>query len=339
MLTERRFELLRASEASAPSTLADDVRRGLASAPRSIPPKHFYDAAGSELFDRICDLPEYYLTRAEHALLERVAPRIADRTRATALLELGSGMARKTAPLLFALSSRARAHAGAAATVYVPLDISIDALEACAASLVAELPGVSVRAVVGEFPRDVGRMARAVPADASRPRLFAFLGSTMGNLDEVEAPALVRAIAEEMAPRDAFLLGIDLVKDARVLLAAYDDAQGVTALFNKNVLVVINRELGADFDVARFSHVALYDEERARIEMHLRSEGAQRVHVAALGMTLDIADGERIRTEISRKFTRASAEATLAAGGMVIDEWFEEDATFALVLARRARRA
>ena len=334
MPSERRFQLIGAAGDAAMSTLAADVRRGLASIPRTIPPKHFYDARGSELFDRICDLPEYYVTRAERRLLERVAPRIAERTRATALLELGSGMARKTGALLAALSKHARV--SSQATIYVPLDISVDALEASAASLLAEYPDVSVRAVVGEFPRDVARMANAVPADASRPRLFAFLGSTIGNLDETEAPALLRAVAAEMVPRDAFLLGIDLVKDPSVLVAAYDDAAGVTALFNKNVLVVVNRELGADFDVASFAHEAIYDVARERIEMHLRSLRPQQVTIASLGMKIDVGDGERIRTEISRKFTRASAEATLAAGGMVLDEWFEEDGTFALVLARRA---
>ena len=334
MSSERRFQLIGDAGDATTSTLAADVRRGLASVPRTIPPKHFYDARGSELFDRICDLPEYYVTRAERRLLERVAPRIAERTRATALLELGSGMARKTGALLAALSSHARVRSQA--TLYVPLDISVDALEASAASLLAEHPDVSVRAVVGEFPRDVARMASAVPPDASRPRLFAFLGSTIGNLDETEAPALLRAVAAEMVPRDAFLLGIDLVKEPRILVAAYDDAAGVTALFNKNVLVVVNRELGADFDVASFAHEAIYDVGRERIEMHLRSLRPQRVTIASLAMSIDVDEGERIRTEISRKFTRASAEATLAAGGMALDEWFEEDGTFALVLARRA---
>ncbi len=314
----------------ATSTLADDARRGLSQSPRSIPPKHFYDARGSDLFDRICTLPEYYLTRAEQRLLERVGDALVGESGAATLVELGSGMARKTGLLVEAICARA------ADPLYVPLDISRDALAASSTALLERHPRLRIRAVLGEFPRDLPTLARTALVDAPTSRLFAFLGSTIGNLDETEAPALVRGVADIMAEGDAFLLGVDLVKDRRVLEAAYDDAAGVTAQFNKNVLTVIDRELDADFDLDAFVHEAYWDGARARIEMRLVSLRAQRVRVGKLGMVLEIAEGERILTEICRKFTRATATQTLALGNMKLVRWEEtDDGAFALALARR----
>jgi L-histidine N-alpha-methyltransferase len=225
------------------------------------------------------------------------------------------------------------------APTYVPFDISREAVEAAAPPLLAIVPGLRVRGVIGDFTRDMKALARRAScrnADDDSPRLFALLGSTIGNLDEEEAPALVRSVAEAMDERDAFLLGVDLVKDTRVLHAAYNDVAGVTAEFNRNVLRVVNRELGANFDVASWAHEANYDEERARIEMHLVTERAQSVRIAALDMRVDFEAGEAILTEISRKFTKRTVEQTLEGGGMELAAWYADDA-FALAFARPTR--
>ena len=310
------------------STLASDVRAGLSKRPRSIPPKHFYDATGSALFDAICDLPEYYLTRAERALLERHADAIVDLAGApSTLIELGSGMARKTGLLISAMAKRTQT------PTYVPLDISPEAIEASAASLLPHHPSLEVRGIVGDFGVDLPRLGDVIPQGGAR--LFAFLGSTIGNLDEVEAPALVRSIADRMTPRDAFLLGVDLVKDRAVLHAAYNDAAGVTAKFNLNLLAVVNRDLRADFDLSAWTHEARWVPERARIEMHLRSERVQRVTVGALDLRVDFDAGETLLTEISRKFTRKTAESTLREGGLRLERFFDDDGAFGLALARK----
>lgn len=327
-LPMNRLHIVR-PEHGAWSTLADDVRAGMASTPRTIPPKHFYDAVGSALFDRICELPEYYLTRAERGLLERVADEIVDRTGASELVELGSGMARKTGLLIGAMARRHPAPS------YVPLDIAESALEASARTLLRAHKTLRVRAIVADFTRDLATIE--LPVDRSSHRLFAFLGSTIGNLDETEAPALVRSVAKRMTARDSFLLGVDLVKDRGVLERAYDDTQGVTAAFNKNVLAVLDRELDADFDVDAFDHEAPFVAERSRIEMHLRARSHQVVNIRALDLRVEFAKDERILTEISRKFTRESTSKTLSEGGMRLEQWFStDDRAFALALARQA---
>ena len=323
-----RFELLRSSGGGVTTTLADDARSGLTSPPRSLPPKHFYDDVGSQLFDRICELPEYYLTRTERALLEHNADAIVERAGfPDELVELGSGMARKTGLLLSAMTRRAPS------VRYVPIDIAESALEASARALLDLHAGLSVCAVVGDFQHELPAIRR-VPGAPSR-RLFAFLGSTIGNLDERAAPQLIAAVAAEMREGDSFLLGVDLAKDRAVLERAYDDAAGVTARFNRNVLTICNRELGADFDVDAFAHEAPFVQAHSRIEMHLRARSPQRVHLRELEMTISIAPGESILTEISRKFTRASVEATLEQGGMRLLSWMTpDDSAFALALAR-----
>jgi L-histidine N-alpha-methyltransferase len=320
--------------AARPGDRIDAMRReiyaGLTGAPRSIPPKYFYDEAGSRLFDAICLLPEYYLTRAEYALLERHARGIVERTGAEVLVEIGSGMARKTGLLVGPLCARARSPR------YVAFDISPDAVDASAQALARSHPRLSVRGVVGDFGGDLRALASSAPA-ASGPRLFAFLGSTIGNLDEREAPALLQRAADAMTARDSFLLGVDLVKDERVLHAAYNDAQGVTAAFNRNVLRVLSRELDGDFDESAFEHLAFYDVQRDRIEMHLVSLRRQSVSLRAIDLRFELAAGERVMTEISRKFTRASVDATFAAGGLTMQEWLPaDDGAFALAIARRA---
>jgi L-histidine N-alpha-methyltransferase len=304
-----------------------EVHAGLARRPRTIPSKYFYDAAGSRLFDQICELPEYYPTRAERALLERHAAEIADTTRTDSLLEIGSGMARKTGVVVGAMCDQQRT----VDVTYVPFDISPEAIEAGARTLLASYPRLRVHGVIGDFGNDLPRLVRAA---TEGPRLFAFLGSTIGNLDERAAPAFIGTISALMREPDWFLLGVDLVKDERVLHAAYNDSAGVTAEFNLNILRVLARELDGVIDVGAFAHVAFYDSARERIEMHVEAKRAQRVSLRAIDLSFELAAGERVMTEISRKFTRASVERTLAGGGMRLERWLADD-QFALALARR----
>jgi L-histidine N-alpha-methyltransferase len=303
--------------------LAEDVRQGLTARPKSLPPKYFYDAVGSELFDRITRLPEYYLTRVEESLLVAHGPTLMRGLAPADIVELGSGSAAKTRVLF-------DAHTGAGGIVrYVPIDVDPEGLEDTAARLVKDYPFLSVHAVVGDFERHLA----AVPAPAGR-RLVLFLGSTIGNLDPEARHALLAEVRGLLAPGDHFLLGVDLVKDVAILEAAYDDAAGVTAEFNRNILRVVNRGAGGDFDPEAFRHIARYDAAAARIEMHLSPATAQTVHLRRLGLTVEIAPDERIWTESSYKFTRASAAAELAAAGLTVERWLTDaDERFALVLA------
>jgi L-histidine Nalpha-methyltransferase len=326
-----RFELVRSRRPADPrSTMIREVSVGLSTRPRSIPPKYFYDAAGSRLFDAICELPEYYLTRSERVLLEQYGDRIVGRTRARSVVELGSGMARKTGPLARALCERYPS------PIYVPFDIAPEAIDASARSLLDAYPRLRVCGVVGDFARDFGRLAAHI-STLEGPRLFAFLGSTIGNFDDRAAPALLRSIAQMMTEGDRFLLGMDMVKDPRILHAAYNDAQGVTAAFNKNVLRVLARELDGDVDERSFEHLAFYDEALQRIEMHLVSMRPQTMTLRAADVRIELATGERIMTEISRKFTKSTAEQMLMRGDMRMVEWIPGDSgMFALCIARRA---
>jgi L-histidine Nalpha-methyltransferase len=303
-----------------------EVRAGLTASPRSLPSKYFYDDVGSRLFDEICELPEYYLTRAEYALLARHAGELV--TGCESLLEIGSGMARKTHLLVAALCERA------ARPTYVPFDISRATIDAATSELLAKHPQLHVHGVIGDFTRDLHAIVR--PPLPRAPRLFAFLGSTVGNLDETAAPAFVRSVSRLMSDADRFLLGVDLVKDERVLHAAYNDSAGVTAAFNKNILRVIARELGGDpVPDDAFEHLAFYAAERARIEMHLVATRPYTLWLRELDLRVQLAAGEDLMTEISRKFTRASVEQTLAAGGMRLEHWFADE-LFGLAIARRA---
>jgi L-histidine N-alpha-methyltransferase len=305
--------------------LRADARRGLTAEPKSLPPKWFYDAQGSALFDKITELPEYYPTRAEREILRARSSEIAALTRARTLVELGSGSSEKTRLLLDAL------RASGSLSCYVAVDVSEAALVAAGDALAASYPGLEVRAVVSDFTADLG-----LPADdeAPSPRLVAFLGSTIGNLAPGERAAFLARIRAGLGDGDCFLLGTDLVKDPATLVAAYDDASGVTAEFNKNVLAVLNAELGADFDRDAFEHVALWDSAAEWIEMRLRSAGAQAVHLPGIGLTVGFADGEEMRTEISAKFRRAGVEAELAAAGLAMRAWWTDSAAqFAVSLS------
>ncbi|MBB6170743.1 L-histidine N-alpha-methyltransferase [Nocardiopsis mwathae] len=303
-------------------TLRDDVHDGLTAHPKSLPPKWFYDERGSVLFERITELPEYYPTRAERAILERHAPDIAAATGADTLVELGAGSGAKTRLLLDAF--------GAAGTLrrFVPVDVSGDFLQESAARIGAAYPGTDVRPVVADFERHL----HLLPA-AGR-RVVAILGSTIGNLAPTQRLAFLTDLRGTLAAGDALLLGVDLVKDPERLRAAYDDARGVTADFNRNVLRVINRELDADFDPAAFAHVALWDAEAEWIEMRLRAARAQRVRVGALDLDVDFAAGEEMRTEISAKFRHAAVRDELDRAGLTLTHWWTDPADdFAVLLA------
>ena len=305
--------------------LEDDVRRGLTATPKSLPPKYFYDRIGSLLFERITELPEYYPTRTEIALLEKIAPGLTGSFFHGDIVEIGAGSSGKTRLVLDALNGHRRA------VCYVPLDVDRLTLEASATRLLSDYPGPNVHAVVGDFERDLAR----VPSPSGR-RLVMFLGSTIGNLDPPDRArflAGVRGLLRD--PNDRFLLGVDLVKDREILEAAYDDAAGVTREFNRNILRVVNRGVGADFRPESFRHLAFYNEADARIEMHLVSDSAQQVKLERLGLTIGFPAGEDIWTESSYKFTRSGVEAMLGDTGLELAEWHVDPAGyFALILAR-----
>jgi len=305
-------------------SLADDVLDGLTRPFKELPPKHFYDARGAELFDRICELPEYYPTRTERAILRERADEIAAETGAAELVELGSGTAAKTRVLLDALESAGTLRR------YIPLDVTESMVRMSAETLVREYPDLAVHGVVGDFERHLNEVPEPLG-----PRIVAFLGGTIGNFPPGSRRRFLRQIARLLGPEDFLLMGTDLVKDPGVLEAAYDDAQGVTAEFNRNVLHVLNRELDADFDPEGFEHVALFDERHEWIEMRLRARRAQTATVRALDMTVDFDAGEELRTEISAKFTLERATGDLAAAGLELVHWLTDaDEMFALSLSR-----
>ena len=308
-------------------SLAYDVLDGLTRPFKEIPPKHFYDARGSELFEQICELPEYYPTRTERRILLARADEIVRATGAGELVELGSGSAEKARILLAAMS-----RAGTLRR-YVPLDVSESALEAAALQLVDEFEELSVHGVIGDFERHLDRVPR--PAPGTR-RIVALLGGTIGNFLPGTRRRLLREIGKLLGPADRLLLGTDLVKDPGVLEAAYDDPQGITAEFNRNVLRVINRELGADFAPEAFEHIAFYNRTHDWIEMRLRARRPCSVLVAGLNLRVEFAAGEELRTEISAKFTRSRIEADFQAAGLALDGWHtDSDGLFAVSLARR----
>jgi L-histidine N-alpha-methyltransferase len=307
---------------AAERTLREDVLDGLTRPFKEIPPKHFYDARGSELFEQICELPEYYPTRTERAILARYSSAIAARTEAAELVELGAGYATKTRLLIEALDLER----------FIPVDVSETTVRECARQLIDEYPGLFVHGLVGDFERHLEHLPEPCGA-----RLVAFLGGTIGNFPPGSRRRFLRTIAHTLGDDGWLLLGTDLVKDPRMLEAAYDDAAGVTAEFNLNVLHVMNRELGADFDVDGFDHVAFWDAEREWIEMRLRSRRRQTVRFPELDLTVHFGQREELRTEISAKFTRTRAEGDLAAAGLELVDWFtDDDDLFALSLARPA---
>ena len=302
-----------------------DVALGLSKHQKELPSKYFYDHRGSELFEAITELPEYYPTRVERALLTAEIPAVLRELRPASLVELGAGSASKTRIILDAMRDAGNARC------YVPIDVSATFLDETAARVRAEYPGLVVNPIVADF---TARPSRIDPLP--HPAMIAFLGSTIGNFTPIEAQQLLSGIRATMAPGDRFLLGADLRKDLTRLLAAYDDTAGITAQFNLNMLRVLNRELGADFNETLFRHRATYDGFLHRIEMHLVSDGAQTVCVPGAGV-FDFAEGETVRTEISCKYDRLSIEHTLAAAGLRLEQWFTDGAAdFALAVAVRA---
>ncbi|HUF29914.1 MAG TPA: L-histidine N(alpha)-methyltransferase [Gemmatimonadaceae bacterium] len=304
------------------SEMLHEVREGLSRRQKELSPKFFYDHRGSELFEEITALPEYYLTRAERALLHSRAAEIARVTEARALVELGAGSADKTRILLDAMVALG------AAGMYAPVDVSESFLADSAARLEREYPSLTITPVVADLTAGF-----TPPAGMPRPALFAFLGSTIGNFDAIAAVRLLARIRAAMRQGDALLLGADLRKDVARIEAAYNDARGVTAEFNRNMLVVLNRELGADFAPGAFAHYAFFAEEAGRIEMHLVSTREQRVHIPGMP-PVRFADGESIRTEISCKYDRARLESMFERAGLLLTHWYErEEDGYALALA------
>jgi L-histidine N-alpha-methyltransferase len=304
-------------------TMARDVRLGLTAKPKELAPKYFYDERGSQLFEQITELPEYYPTRAEREILcERSAEIVAAAGRPVTLVELGSGSAAKTRHLLSAMRD------AECLVTYVPVDISEQITRETAEALVEEYPGLAVRGLVCDFEHDLER----IPDGGGR--LVAFLGGTIGNLYPEARREFLGRIAALLAPGDRILLGTDLVKEAGRLEAAYDDSEGVTAEFNKNVLRVLNREFGGDFDLDLFEHVARYDADEARMDIRLRSLAEQTVRLDGLDLTVRFVPGEEMRTEISTKFTREQLERIYREAGLQPAGWFTDAAgDYALSLA------
>jgi L-histidine N-alpha-methyltransferase len=301
------------------AALRADVLHGLTRHPKTLPPKWFYDARGSELFEEITRLPEYYPTRAEREILVARASGIAAASAAQTLVELGSGSSEKTRHLLDALP---------ALHSYVPVDVSESALRGAAETLLAERPDLSIHALIADFTDGL-----ALP-DTPGPRLVAFLGGTIGNLLPDERAVFLKSVRSLLSPGDSLLLGTDLVKDEETLVAAYDDASGVTAAFNKNVLTVVDRELGADFDPEDFDHVALWDPKQEWIEMRLRARRDLTVKIMELDLVVPFTAGEELRTEISAKFRKEGIRSELASAGLTLTHWWTDSADrFAMSLA------
>ncbi|MFE8005878.1 L-histidine N(alpha)-methyltransferase [Streptomyces sp. NPDC057418] len=301
------------------AALRADVLSGLTRHPKTLPPKWFYDAHGSDLFEEITRLDEYYPTRSEREILIARAGEIAAASGARTLIELGSGSSEKTRHLLDALPGL---------HTYVPVDVSESALTGAAEALLAERPGLSVHALIADFTHVL-----ELP-DSPGPRLVAFLGGTLGNLLPLERAEFLRSVRARLAPGDGLLLGTDLVKDESTLVAAYDDAAGVTAAFNKNVLTVVDRALGADFQLDDFDHVAVWDPHHEWIEMRLRARRALTVKIRELDLVVPFEEGEELRTEVSAKFRREGVRDELAAAGLRLDQWWTDSGgRFALSLA------
>jgi dimethylhistidine N-methyltransferase len=308
--------------------VASAVEEGLASQPKRLPPWLFYDAAGSELFEQITELPEYYLTRTERAILathaDRMIAQAADRRRLR-IAELGAGSASKTRLLLAAAARRQ------GVVVYEPLDVSMSALEVARERIEREIPGVEVAPRLVDYAHELD----LEPSDAGERRLVLYIGSSIGNFEPEAAAMLLRRIHASLQPGDGLLLGVDLVKEDSILRAAYDDAAGVTSAFNRNLLTRLNRELGAEFDAETFAHRAVWNAAESRMEMHLESRVAQSVRVAGLGLDVNFRAGERIHTENSYKYWPGQAEAMLGAAGFApVESWMDAQGWFAVCLGR-----
>jgi L-histidine Nalpha-methyltransferase len=303
------------------ATIAEDVRAGLSARPKALPPKYFYDARGSELFEQITRVPEYYPTRAEQSILDGVAGDIIEAAQPDELIELGPGSARKTHTLLDPMVE------DGVERVYVPVDVSESAVRGAAARLAEEYESLTIHGIVGDFERHFDRVPR------NGRRLIAFLGGTIGNLDGVERRTMLHRLRAQLGPEDRLLIGTDLVKDRSRLEAAYNDSAGVTAEFNRNVLHVINANLDGALDPERFDHVAFYHESAQRMEMRLRARETHTARIGKLDMNVDFERGEDIHTEISCKFTRAGLGREYSAAGLDLLSWHtDEERLFALSL-------
>jgi len=308
------------------STMADDVRRGLASNPKRLQPKYLYDDYGSDLFEQITELPEYYPMREEGALLNSISRGLIASMAPSEIVELGSGSSTKTRALLDAGRSNG------CLTRYVAFDVSESIVRLAAADLLQRYDGLEVYGIVGDFHRHLDK----IPPHAGR-RLILFLGGTLGNLYRDERIELLGQIRELLAPDDRLLVGFDLVKDKAVIEAAYNDSQGVTAEFNKNMLRVLNNGLDGDFDPDAFEHYAYFNTKESRIEMHLRPKSKQVAHLKKINLTVEITPPETIWTESSHKFTPESVREMLTASGLSLREWYVAPGDmFALALAGRA---
>lgn len=315
-------ELARLAE----DTDARDVHAGLSATPKTLPPRFFYDELGSCLFERICEQPEYYLTRTEEGILAGAADEIARITGPCDIVELGSGSARKT-PVLIDAYARADGPLH-----YVPIDVNGDVVRASATGLLARFDGLRVSGIGGTYEQALAHLAR----EAAPVRMVVFLGSTIGNFMPAEFDDFLQSLAGKLADGDYFLVGSDLVKDKAVLDAAYNDRAGVTAAFNLNALKHLNRRYQGDFALAAFEHQALYVPEKQRIEMHLRSRRDQTVSLARIGARLSFAEGETIRTEVSHKFDLDDLDRTVSGHGFErAGRWTDDDGWFGVSLFRR----
>lgn len=303
--------------------LVADVRRGLLGRPRRLPSRWFYDRRGSQLFDAITELPEYYLTRTETDILRHHAEEIAATAQPEVMVELGSGTSTKSRLLIDA------ARRCGSLRAFVPFDFDEDVVRRTAASLAAEFPGLKVQGIAGDFLRDLNAIPRAAH------KLVLFLGSTIGNLEDDERLRFLTDVRHRLGPADRVLIGFDLVKDPHELVAAYDDSQGVTAQFNLNLLLRLNRELGANFDLDLFQHRATWNADKCRIEIYLRALGEQGVVLPAAGLWINFEKGETIRTEISVKFTRQAVDQSFREAGLRLERWITDaEGRFALALGR-----
>jgi L-histidine Nalpha-methyltransferase len=311
-------------QADLDAQLRNDAREGLTSSRKRLPAKWFYDERGSQLFDDITRLPEYYLTRSERQILLERSPDLAGQTAADTIVELGCGMSEKTRILLDAFRD-----AGCLRR-FVPFDVDPETLSLAASRLLEIYPDIEVRGIVGDFERHLDTIGQ--PGQT----MVTFLGSTIGNLDGLQRAAFLDQLASSLKPGDFFLVGVDLVKDAAVIDAAYNDSAGITADFNLNILSVLNRRLDGDFDLGRFTHVARYDEEDERIEMWLRSTCDQRVRLAAVDLEITFAEGELLHTEISCKFRKEGLEQELSEAGLEPRRWWTDPGNnFALSLSHK----
>jgi L-histidine N-alpha-methyltransferase len=304
--------------------IARDVQKGLTAPRKTLPSKYFYDSRGSKLFERICHLPEYYPTRTEMILLRQTAPRLMQSMEECDLVELGSGANWKIRLLLDALP-------GPASEIrYIPVDVSESALQEAAEELRSLYPELPILGLVDDFTQSLDRLPD------ERPRLLILFGSTLGNFSEKGGIKFLRRLARSMNPGDRFLLGLDMLKDRATLEAAYNDSEGVTEAFNKNILHVLNRELQADFEPDHFDHVARFNEVQEQVEMYLQASRDVEVRLSDLDLTVEMEKGEKIRTEICRKFSRKSAEEMFDEAGLSSEQWFtDRKEWFSLVLLKR----